>query len=104
MDLHRRGELRSIAYHRAIAQRLARDPALVSRAGERLDAWVRAGVLHAQLADAWRTVLALPLEELGARLVADDEPMQRLRSVSPFAGELSARERWSVWREGRARP
>lgn len=60
MDPHRLAEERSLAYHRVVAARLAREPRLVEEARE-------------------------------------------LRQSSPFAGALSPRERWRIWREVRAR-
>jgi hypothetical protein len=99
VDLHELGERRSIALHDAIAQRL--DAAMVQRALARVETWQSRGLLHPRLAGEWRTLLALPLDALARQLGAADERMARLRSVSPFAGELSPRERWTVWRHAR---
>ena len=35
--------------------------------------------------------------EQGMVVQTQTEEMRRLRSVSPFAGELTARERWALW-------
>jgi hypothetical protein len=98
MDLHRLGELRSRAYHEAIARRLVDDPEVIERARARVEAWARAGTIHPSLAAGWRGVLALPPPELAARLGGDDPEIVQLRSASPFAGELSPRARWALWR------
>jgi hypothetical protein len=97
VDLHRIGELRSRAYHRAIAGRLVDDPSIVTRARTQVDTWEQAGSLHPNLAALWRDVLALPAQRLVERLVEDSEQMTLLRSSSPFAGELAPRERWQIW-------
>jgi hypothetical protein len=99
VDLHRIGELRSRAYHRTIAARL--DAEMVSRVRDRVALLRVREQLDPRLADRWEQVLALPISDLAVRLDADDEEMRRLRSASPFAGELSPRERWELWREVR---
>jgi hypothetical protein len=97
VDLHRLGELRSIEYHRAIVARL--DASLVERVKRRLSA----AATHAALVDQWRSLLDLPPQQLATKLVEDSPEMARLRSCSPFAGELPPRERWRLWREVRDR-
>ena len=92
MDLHRLGEKRSIAYHRALAARL--DTAMIARAVERLATHPP----HPALARAWMELLALSPTALATKLVEDSESMAQLRSASPFAGELAPRERWEIWR------
>ena len=42
MDLHRLAEKRSIAYHRLIAERIRRDPAVLERARARVRSWLSA--------------------------------------------------------------
>ena len=48
---HQTAERRSLAYHRAIAERIVRDPSLVAAARARVDAWRD---VHARYALAWR--------------------------------------------------
>ena len=98
MDPHRRAERRSLVYHRAIAARLDEDPALLDRARSRVVSWDRSGDVHPRYRELWRSVLSLPLDELKAELVAETEGMMAARQSSPFAGALSARERWKLWR------
>ncbi len=98
MDPHRLSELRSVAYHRRIAEHLDLQPELLERARER----VRSGHAHPHYVAAWTQLLDQPLEVVKARLCADDEEMRALRQASPFAGALSPRERWALFRAVRA--
>lgn len=95
MEGHRTAERRSLAYHRAIAERIGRDPSIVDAARERVRAWRD---VHARYVEAWREILARPSAEIAALLVEDSERMTMLRQVSPFAGVLDARTRWEIWR------
>ncbi len=98
MDPHRLAELRSIEMHRAVADRLPREPSLIAWARARIEAWTRDGVLSRRYADEWLRVLALPLEDLRAFLVEDSERARALRQVTPFAGAIPARQRWLIWK------
>ena len=99
MDLHRLAELRSIAYHRAVAAKLRAEPGLVAAARERLDTWERSGAAALVYIARWRQKLALPIDELVAFLGEDDEEARELRQSTPFAGVIDPRERWRLWRE-----
>jgi hypothetical protein len=98
MDLHRLGELRSLAYHRVIAERL--DGETIDRA--RKNAKKRAAD-GSEYAERWLELLDGPIEELRAALVDEGETMVAMRSSSPFAGALGPRERWRIHREVRER-
>jgi hypothetical protein len=91
---HRETELRSIALHRAVADRL--DPTLVGAAQARVARWLEDGSVARRWAEGWRDLLAGSQELLRRRLVEDSELMRDLRQCSPFAGALSPRERWQV--------
>jgi hypothetical protein len=103
MDLHRLAEERSIEYHRAIAERLRRNPAVIARARSRARSWEQTGSVSPWHARQWMEVLALPLDEVCALLVDPGERARELRQVTPFAGALDPRERWRIWREVRDR-
>jgi hypothetical protein len=106
VDLHRLAEERSIAYHRAIAERIARDPSVLERARERVRAWVTGQGPVPEFARAWDEVLARPLPELLRFLTDEGERARELRQSTPFAGALPPRVRWEIWRavrESRAR-
>jgi hypothetical protein len=100
MDPHRVAEARSRAYHRLIAERLS--PAMIAAARAQLDRWVAQGAaLHPTYAEAWRRLLDGPIDGVRAVLEGDDERSATLRQVSPFAGMISPRERWALWRRVR---
>jgi hypothetical protein len=88
---HRAAELRSLAYHRAVARRL--DRAGVADALVRLRRWREERRIHPRYADAWEELLTGPREQLLRMLRADDEDAAALRQSSPFAGTLDERER-----------
>jgi hypothetical protein len=98
MDPHRLAEERSIAMHRAVADKIRRDPAIVERARRRVQAWVAERKIHPQYARQWQALLDLPRDQLCERLVANDEAMRALRQSTPFVGVLGARERWAIRR------
>ena len=89
MDAHRLAEERSIAMHAVIARRL--DASAVERARERVLGWE-----PGPYAEGWLAWLELPLPQLRERLVDPGEEARALRQVSPFAGVLTARERWAI--------
>ncbi len=99
---HRVAELRSIELHRAVARRLRSEPGLVARARMRIETWAREGKLSPHYSGRWLEVLALPVDALCAFLVEDSEAARDLRQVTPFAGVVPPRERWSIWRRIRA--
>ena len=107
MNLHRLAEERSLEYHRLVAQRLGRDPALLDAARRRVAAWIAgshvAGAPHPHYAQAWSVLLASPLPGLQASLVDPGPEAIALRQVTPFAGAISPRVRWNLWREVRQR-
>ena len=104
MDRHRAAELRSIAYHRAIAARLVDEPAVLLRAQTRVAEWARTGSTHPHWVATWQRLLALPVPALIEALVDAGEAMTAARQSTPFAGALSTRERWALWRSVPAAP
>lgn len=90
-DRHRRSELRSLAYHRALAPRLRRP--MVEEARRRIQRWQRAGKIDPHHAEAWEDVLAKPVSEIRKIIRADNQFARDLRQNSPFAGLLSEPER-----------
>jgi hypothetical protein len=102
MDPHRLAELRSLAYHRVIADRLRSDPGVLLTARARVRGWM-AQEAWPHYARKWEALLSGPLEDLCALLVDDDEEARSLRQSTPFAGALKPRERWRIWDEERRR-
>lgn len=103
MDPHRIGVERSLALHREVVRRLRDGVDLVAPARAQLDRWSREQAVHTRYAEQWAALLALPLEDLFAALEREGEPMQTLRSVTPFAGLIEPRTRWAIWAETRDR-
>ena len=91
---HRRAELRGLAYHRAVAQRL--DPRVVRNARVQLSRWRGEGKIDERYATQWENVLSRPIDRI-ARVISQDSQMSRdLRQNSPFTGVLSDPERRRV--------
>ncbi len=90
-DGHRRAELRSLAYHRAVARRLT--PAQVESARRRVNRWKADGRIHPKWAEEWERVLDAPLARIVDTLGEDTPWAADLRQSSPFAGTLSDYER-----------
>jgi hypothetical protein len=91
LDGHRRAELRSLAYHRALAERL--DKPMVDDARHLLWKWQEQGAIDGRYAERWEGVLDRPLGEIRRIIAEDTERGRDLRQSSPFAGMLSEPER-----------
>ena len=91
-----REERRSLALHRAIAERLAREPdRILQVARTNVRRMRRRTASH--LLEEWTVLLSRPLTAL-LPLLTDPDPWAReLRHVTPFAGVLSAAERTEVY-------
>lgn len=96
IDPHRRSEARSIAYHRRIADRLGHEPDLLVAARQRIESWLILQPVPPYARD-WQRVLEGDLSSIVAFLVDPGEKACELRQSSPFAGALTARERWRIW-------
>lgn len=103
MDLHRLAEERSVAYHRAIAERLRHQPEVLAKARERVQTWMTSGAGAPFYARKWSEILAGDVPSIAAFLVERSELADELRQSSPFAGALQPQERWKIWRETRDR-
>jgi hypothetical protein len=91
---HRGPELRSLAYHRALAPRLRRP--MVDAAQRKLRRWAQEGKISPRYAKAWEEVFALSMPEIRRVITADDERGRDLRQNSPLAGLLSEPERRKI--------
>jgi hypothetical protein len=91
---HRTPELRSLAYHRALAPRLRR-PA-VEEAQRKLRRWRDEGKIDPRHAEAWEEVFVLPMAKIREAITADDQRGRDLRQNSPLAGLLSEPERRKI--------
>lgn len=100
-----REERRSLALHRAVAAKLAADPAgVLARARRNLEVMRRAnqdGGAEAWFAE-WARRLRGPLAGVIEALVSHEEHARDLRQVTPFAGVLSDEERRAIYATARA--
>jgi hypothetical protein len=94
---HRRLDRRSLALHRAIADKLRADPSLLAVAYDNLDRWSQERGRAQPYLDAWRKILDRPLEDVLALMVEESEKMTAMRQSNPFAGILTPRERWAIY-------
>lgn len=100
-DGHRTAERRSVAIHAVVVSRLD-DDAVLERARARVQGWLdEGGPVPPPAARAWAALLDGDRAALAAALVRDDEAMRDLRQNTPFAGVLTAAERWRIVREVR---
>jgi len=96
-DPHGRARARSLAYHRAVADRLT--PAMVDEARYVLFRWREQDRIDRRYSDRWERLLDKPIEELRRALVDEAPDSDDLRQNSPFAGLLSEPERNRIMRE-----
>lgn len=94
---HQRIDRRSLALHRAIAEKLRERPALIEIARENLERWSLTGGRSQPYWDAWRELLGRPLPEILSLLVEPGERMTAMRQATPFAGVLEPAERWAIY-------
>jgi hypothetical protein len=88
---------RSLAYHRAVAERL-RKP-MVDEARHVLLRWRHTGRIDERYALRWEQLLEQPIPEIRRALVAESPDADDLRQNSPFAGVLSEPERRRIMDE-----
>lgn len=96
LDRHESAALRSLAYHRVLADRLRRP--MVNEALHLLWAWRAQGKIADVYAERWEQVLRQPLPEVRRAITEDSQQGRDLRQNSPFAGMLSEPERREVFR------
>lgn len=94
---HLRLDERSLALHRAIADKLRSDPGLLEIARENLRRWSQQNGRSQPYWDAWLELLNGPFEALLAALVEPGERMTAMRQATAFAGVLSPAERWAIY-------
>ena len=94
---HQRIDQRSLALHRAIADKLRVHPELLDIARDNLDRWTLAESRSQPYWDTWRKILSRPLPEILSLLGEESETMTALRQATPFAGVLEPAERWAIY-------
>lgn len=89
---HVRIEARSLAMHRAIAEKVRKNPRLLEAAGENIRRWRRQGVDVTAFAE-WEAILERGVGETVRVLTDPSENAARLRQSTPFTGVLTPKER-----------
>jgi hypothetical protein len=102
VNAHRLAEERSLALHRAIADRLAAEPSVLERAQARVRRWLDTGEVAPYWAQKWDDLLSRPVDDIRSVLIDESADARALRQVTPFAGAIDPRTRWRIWREVRA--
>lgn len=96
---HARIDQRSLAMHRAIADKLRADPSLLEIANDNLRRWMKSPGHSLPYFEAWQALLDGPLASLLECMTDESERMTAMRQCSPFAGVLSPQERWAIYDE-----
>jgi hypothetical protein len=78
---------------------LETDPSVLEAARERVLKWRSEPGPRKFYVEQWSCILEQPLVEIAAFLCDEGERARELRQSSPFAGAISSRERWRIWRE-----
>jgi hypothetical protein len=99
---HIRIEERSIALHRAVADRIRKNHKLMREAEQNLQRYLQQsfseGGKPASSLLEWQELLEnKSLEEVLEFMVSDSERARRMRQSSPFAGILTPKERWRIY-------
>lgn len=104
MHTHQEVELRSLALHRLVAEKIRRDPALMRRAEATLRHWrTRVSPASQPYIEDWERLVHQGLDVCLAIAVEDSPRATALRQCSPFTGVLTHQERFSFLRDwGRA--
>jgi hypothetical protein len=99
---HIRIDERSIALHRAVAERIRGNPKLMEEAILNLQRYLKLSFSDSRKPVSplveWQELLEnQSLEETLDFMVSDSERAIRLRQSSPFAGILTPQERWRIY-------
>lgn len=91
----------ALAYHRAVAERLRREPMVViNHARQNLDRWASAGAFDSgetESLEEWQGILDSSNIDQLIEIITDlSDEGQRLRQSSPFVGTLSPQERLEI--------
>ena len=99
-DRHRRSELRSLAYHKAIAKKLKEHPKLWSIPLDNIQRWSTGEHGLRDFYSEWLVIFKTSTKNhILSLIVKNDENATRLRSNSPFTGILSESERMQIYND-----
>jgi hypothetical protein len=95
---HRLIEARSLAMHAVIAQKIERDPQLLTVPRRNLKRWLaRWSDMPPSWLREWSALLQRSWPEIAAIITEPSETGARLRQSSPFAGVLTPVERMRIY-------
>jgi hypothetical protein len=99
---HIRIEERSIALHRAVAERIRENPKLMEEATNNLHQHLQQSFSEGRKPVSslleWQELLEnQSLDQVLEFMVSDSEKARRLRQSSPFAGIITLQERWRIY-------
>jgi hypothetical protein len=88
----------ALAYHRAVVERLLREPeAVINHARENLTRWMEACAGEIQPLKEWLRILEESDADRLIKIITDtSDDGQRLRSSSPYVGTLSPEKRLEI--------
>jgi hypothetical protein len=91
----------ALAYHRAVAERLRREPqTVISHARQNLNRWIESAAFgdgEVQTLEEWQGILDGSDVDGLIEIITDiSDEGQRLRSSSPFVGTLSPEKRMEI--------
>jgi hypothetical protein len=99
VNQHELIDQRSMAFGKAIADRLRSQPELVLDAKRTLQRWIKTcSPRSASTLAEWQSILDGPVSGVTDVLTSRDERAVRLRQSNPFAGILSQQERTAIIR------
>jgi len=100
---HRFLDARSLAMHCKIVQKIDHDPSLLEKAHSNLSRWSAKTVgTKPRFLKEWQEILDKPWPAIAGMMTSMSEDATRLRSSSPFAGILDAKEREQIYAAFRA--
>lgn len=99
---HQQLDRRSLEMHRLIAAKIRAEPELFVIASRNIERWSHTATRSRAYLDEWSRILSAGMAAALAFATEDSEHATELRQSTPFAGVLSAQERWEFlkkWKE-----
>lgn len=103
MRTHQEIDQRSLEFHRLVAERVMRDPALFNKARMTLARWRQTVCVSSQpYLQEWDRLMDQGVEICLSVAVEDSERAAALRQSSPFSGVLTNQERFAFLKQWRS--
>lgn len=98
-DTYLVSDYRSLALHKAVAQKIEQDPSLLQKAIDNIERWKKQNNYSQPYLDEWLEHINLGLQHLLVFMQEKTEEAARLRSSSPFVGIITQEERDEIFRK-----